>query len=764
MFRFSTVFLFFFIFVVAVQAQGWDYEKYPDRNVSFTHLDADIRLTEGPMISGDIIYTTNVLRESVNTIYFHAIGMNIITVEVNGRSKNHRFRNNHLIVDLENNYNRGEVVQIRIQYDTNPSFGIHSNANGTVWSSLLPNTIQHWMPVFENPEATLTTDLVFTHSSDLSVVSNGRSGATEILSVNESQTSFSSNVAIPVTGITFVASQFSGSVSTMSSGVPGFARRVDSQIYIHSENEYPGLAELLDHAVQTYRSVEEIVAMQYPYKDLHIVILEEDYLEVKNYGAGIVYLYLSRGDLKKQLQRVITAQWAGVYLREHQWANPDAILFLQAYIMNQLLESDRKLISVDVNPYHKLSETELLKWSQFLKSADSNNLKEDFSVIKRNLFNSGSMTLDWEKLSFSLYSMTGRNYYEGIELTELKREEPSYSEYSVNIEWDEIDNRLEIYFESERNPIDELVTVELIEVYLSGLRVHELSFTGESDGVVVTVSSSVEYVKLNKVDREGLIFNVSKPFLFWIAQLRSDPEPAKRIEAAKGLSTIRDNPDLQLALNDILRTESNPQVYAEIIRSMSVLTRGASGTEERFIQYSSNNQHQDVQLAAVEALANYRENERVIGRLNTIINQTNSENIRNHAIKSLASITTADRFSAISRNLTTREQVLNQVPFILNELAKKGEISLAVELAESFLSDTFPYTIRVQVLNMIHNYDQTPSNWMNRLPVLLSDPHPGVRLAATESLGKVSIQQRNNLIRNATENEFDERVRFRFNN
>ena len=764
MFKSIALTLFSFLIVTTVQSQHWDYEKYPDRNVTFTHLDADIRLSEDPMISGDIIYTARVLRESVNSVVLHAVGLNIISVEVNGSTRNHRFRNNELIVELENSYVRGDVIQIRIQYDTNPHFGIHKSANGTIWSSLLPNSMQHWMPLFESPDVTLTSDIVFTHPSDISVVANGRRGNIEILSVNEAVTSFSSTVALPITGISFVAGDFSNSMNTMDSGITGFGRRVDSQIHIYSEIEYTGLEELLEYAVQRYRSVQEFVTQQYPFRDLHIVILEEDYLEVKSYGAGIVYLYQSRGDLRHQLDRALSAQWAGVYIREYQWDNPDAILFLQAVIMNELFERDRDIISADIEPYHRLSDDALFKWTHFLRSVESENLRQDFSVIKRQLFNSGMMTLDWEKLSSLLYGETGQNHFNGIEFTDEQEVEPIISEYSVNIEWDEIENRLDIIFESDQNPITELVTVELVEVNLSGERVHELSFTGESDGVVVNVASSVEYVKFRQIDRDDLHLMVSKPFLFWIAQLRDDADPAMRIDAAKGLSQIQDNPDLQLALNDILRTESNPQVYSEILRSMSALTRGAAGTEERFIQYSSNNQHQYVQLAAVKALGNYRENERVIGRLNTIISQTNNENLREEAIKSLATITSAERFSTISRNLVTRERVLNQVPLILNELAQKGEVSMAVELADSFLSETFPYSVRYHALKLIQSYDQSASNWMSRLPGLLNDSHPGIRLAATESLHILSNQQRNNLLNSAIENEYDERVRSRLLN
>lgn len=764
MVRSITILLFSLLFATTVQSQNWDYEKYPDRNVTFTHLYADIRLSEGPMISGDIIYTASVRRESVNSINFHSVGMNIISVEVNGMQKNYRIRNNNLIVDLNSSYDRGEVIQIRIQYDTNPYFGIHMNPNGTIWSSLLPNSIQHWMPVFENPGVSLTTDLIFTHNSDVSIVSNGRRGDVKIVSVDESVTSFSLNVAIPITGISFVAGDFSNAINTISSDILGFGRRVDPQIHIYSENNNLELNELLEYAVQTYRAVEEYVSIQYPFRDLHIVILEDDYLEVKNYGAGIIYLYLNRGDLKFQIERTVAAQWAGVYLREYQWANPEVSLFLQATIINELFKREIEVFGENLEPYNKLADIELNKWLQFLKSPQSEELHQNFSVIKEQLFKDGMEILDWEQFSLKLYRETGRNHFDGIELSDNNEESLIYSEYSVNIEWDEIENRLNVYFESVKNPINELVAVELVEINISGQRVHQLSFSGESDGIVVNVSPSVDYVKFNIVDREDLVLNVSKPFLFWIAQLRNDSDPAKRIEAAKGLSKIRNNPDIQLALNDLLRTESNPQVYAEIIRSMSALTRGAAGTEERFIQYSSNDQHPDVQLAAVEALAFYPNNERVIGRLNTIITQTNSENLRENIVYSLASATSAERFSNLSRNLVTRERVLNQVPLILNELAKKGEVSLAVELAESFLSDTFPFSVRLNSLKMIQNYDQSASNWMRRLPDLLTDSHPGIRLAATESLSKVSNQQRNNLLNSTLENEYDERVRIRLLN
>ena len=774
MFRFSATLILWVLFTTTVQSQSWDYEKYPERNLKFTHLDADIRLSSDPVISGDIIYTASLLRDSVNTLQFHATGVNVILVEVNGVSNNYQFRENQLIIDLESNYEKGEVIQIRIQYDANPQFGLHKNTNGTVWTSFLPNSIQHWMPVFENPVVTLTTNIVFTHPSELTIVANGRRGGSEILNVNESETTFSSNRSIPVTGLSFVASDFSNSINTLSTGsnstaaVRGFGSRSDSQIHFYSETEYPDLEVLLQYTVRNYRAVEEFLSFQYPFRDLHFVLLEDDFLEVKNYGAGINYLYLNRGDLRRQINRSISAQWAGAYLREHQWESPDAILFIQAFISDHIFESESEseseFINDDLIPYNKLSDSALLKWTEFLQSSDSDKLKEDFMAIKEPFFNAGNRTIDWEQLSLEIYRETGRSYFNGIEYNESEEVDPMYSEYSVNIEWDEVENSLNLFFEAVQNPIDELVTIELVERNLSGQKIHELSITGENDGVVVTVSPSIEYVTLNIVDRDDLILNVNKPFLFWIAQLRRDTDPVRRVEAAKGLSIVRDNPDIQLALNDILRTETNPQVYAEILRSMSVLTNGASGTEERFIQYSSNDQHRDIQFAAVEALAKYQENERVIGRLNTIITQTNFERVRHQAISSLASITTADRFSTLSRNMITREKILSDVPFILNKLADKGELSLAVELAEPFLSDVFPTSVRLKSLELIGNYDESVSNWMKRLPGLLSDNNPAIRLAASEKLYKLNSQQKEELIENALEIEFDERIRIRLEN
>lgn len=770
MFRLPLLLLVFSVIFSNLQAQDWDYEKFPELNVTFTHLDADIRISEDPVISGDIVYTAEVLRKRVNRVRFHAVGMNIISVEVNGAPKSHRFRNNFLILDLENSYDLGDIIQIRIQYDTNPNFGIHKNTSGTIWSSLLPNSLQHWLPVFENPQITLTSDIVFTHPSDISVVANGRNIGTEVLSVNESATAFSSNRGIPVTGIAFAAGEFRNSVSTLGSGIngqvsiPGFGRNTDSHIHLYSEIEYTDMENLLTHAAKRFNAVKDFLSVAYPFRDLHIVILEEDFMEVKSYGAGIIYLYNNRGDLKSQLDRAIPAQWAGVYMREHQWEHPEAILFLQAFLIGYLFDSEFSLGEAVSKPYHKLSDNELYEWVQFIRSNQSEDLRENFSLIREQLFNRGSMALDWYQFALDIYSESGRNYFDGVKLIETTFEDDPISEYEVLIQWDELENRLQIYFESQLNPINELVTVELVEIYLSGQRVHELSFTGEKDGVVVSVSPSIEYVKFNIKDRDDLNLNVKKPYLFWISQLRDDPDSESRADAAKGLSSIRNNPDIQLALNDILRTETNPIVFSEILRSMAILTDGASGTEERFIQHSSNEQNPEVQLAAVEALANYRDNERVIGRLNSIITQTNIEEVRLQAIKSLAAITTVDRFRSLAQNLIHRERVLNKVPYILNELAIKGEVSQAIEMAESFLSDVFPYLVRLGTLEFIQKYDHSESNWMSRLPVLLTDHHPGIRMAATKSLQSVNTQQRARLKSSVIENEFDERIRMKLEN
>jgi hypothetical protein len=301
------------------------------------------------------------------------------------------------------------------------------------------------------------------------------------------------------------------------------------------------------------------------------------------------------------------------------------------------------------------------------------------------------------------------------------------------------------------------VDVEVIG--LSETQERELTFTGASDGIVLNVPATLENIKLTVRDRNDVVLNAEKPFLFWMYQLRNDENEERRAEAAIGISSYRDNPDIELLLNDVLRGEESDIVIADVLRAMSAITNGASGTDERFLQFAGSNSAMNIRVAAVEALSNYDGNERVISRLQSIVRQESDEMLKRTALKSFSEIVEPQRFVDISESFISQEAVLNQTPFLLELLTEIGAEEQSVALADQALNQDLPAHVTEQVITFLMGIDQSPDNWENRLSDLLQNPHPGIRIAAAKAATRLSADDREALIESVMPNEFDERVR-----
>jgi hypothetical protein len=743
-----TILIVLSLLALPAEAQNWDYEKYPRLDADLQHLSADIRISEDGFIEGDVVYNARFKRNQTDSLTFHAARMNIISVSVNDEVQDHRVDDDRLIIQLSEEFSKDYVAAIRIQYDTSPVFGVHRNGSGTIWTSMLPKSTRHWLPVIDHPRASFTTDIIFTHPSGMEMLASGMRAGSEVLSVDEERTTFTSSREIAATALAWAVGDFDVVGSTDVSG---------STIYLYSESDVSDDG-LISTASNAFTAVRDDLGADFPFQDLHIVVLDEDYWETKSYGAGVIYVYKNSGNFEQQIQKGVIAQWAGAQLREEQWSDPDAINLLQAHIANKHFDFEYPQNN-ETSPYHVFSDYELSLWQNTLQETEIGSFLDNTDLVTGELFSGQNNVLGWHEFAKVIYNETGLPYFDKISTIATEARHEQITEYIARIEWQEGAEAAEVHFQALSNPVEELVNVRAEEITINDVRNHELTFSGQSDGVVINVSAGIENLKLYMVGNEEIILHEEKPFLFWIHQLRNDESDDRRAEAAHALARFTDNPDLQLALNDVLQVESHPEVYAEILRSISLLTTGASGTDERFIQYSSSNQHPLIQKASVEALAYFRDNDRVINRLRSVIVQTRDSEIRREAIRSLYEVTDGEQFRSQAEYLVTQEAVLDDVPLVLDLLAEKGEAESAVDIASTFVSEEFPYVTRKGALDVMLQYDESPANWQDRLPDLLTDRHPRIRYRAAQALDRLSSSQRSNVVAGRMDDEYDERVR-----
>jgi HEAT repeat protein len=757
-----------FLFPAMAEAQSWDYEPYPYMPVDIHHLDAEIRITETGEIEGDLLYRMAFLDSGIDSLVFDAPGAEIERVVVNGTNRNHQKDSGRLIIYLdEETFDREDETTLQIRYRAAPLFGLHQTARGDFFTSFLPKTTSHWLPVIDHPRVDFTTELVIIHPSGKNVFANGRVGESGVVSVDEEMTTYVSNRPITPGGLFFVLGSFERAASTIDAGffdsvdedvARHFQRRADPQIHLYAASGSEDAAEILTAAASAYHKLAGHTGMPFPFRDLQLILLEDDYWETRNHGSGVIYLFRNGYDIEEQIRIGLIGQWFGMVKREVTWSEGDAVNILGASVYNQLFDGEYATGETP-DPYNVFDAGMFSRWRYYLTEHASAEYRRNLTRAAERFLSGSPKVLDWNMLANEIYNNSGQGFFDRVTPGPVEIEEKKVYDYLVRMEWDEEENQLEIRFEAQGDYVEELVNVTVHENTLTGDRTHELTFTGRTDTIVLNVSTGVENVRLQVDRRDDIRLREEKPFGFWVYQLQYDSDPDNRIAAAAGLAEYSDNPDLQLALRDIMRDVEHPGVYAEILRSLAVVTKGASGTDQIFIERTSGNYPDKVRIAATEALAYYQGNDQVISRLRNIINQTENADIRTAAIRSLYEVTEPLAFKNIVESIITREAVLNQVPLILKLLVQHGEREAAVRFADTFLAEGFPYRIRTEVLGLVLEHDLSEQGWENRLPALLVDRDPRIRYQSVQGLANLGSQRRTEITENRIAEEFDERVR-----
>jgi hypothetical protein len=753
--------------LASAQEFQWDYEAYPWIPVEYRHLDAEIRLNDNGLIEGDILYTLAVKDEQADSLILDAPGAEILTAEVQNEQVNNYMDGDRLVIYLNEKYRKGDELTLRIRYRSVPDFGVHKSPSGLFFTSNLPKTTSHWIPVTDHPAVEFTAEIMFTHPASKRLVMNGRRGETSVVNVDEEMTVYSMNRAVSATGLNWVVGDLNMIASTehtdwqQNSGPELqslFLRRSDSQIHLYSEYETDLLDEILSVAAETFQFMQTETGITYPFRDLQIVLLRDGMWETKSYGSGTIYLYENRGDLVRQVRQSVVSQWIGAKLRERTWSDPDAILLLKSHFISMMTDQ-LNATEHSPDPYNAFDNRELDRWLNLHQSIADTIWDNRMTDAVSELFRSGLYILEYNDLAKIIYNNSGVPYFSGFDPEMPDQESSEEIVYLAEISLEEGSGTLQIKFEALSEAVDELVNVTAVEQSVSGRRTHDLTFTGSEDTIVLSVSSSIENLTLELTDREDMILSVEKPFQFWIYQLQNSGDINERKEAASALSRFSGNPDLQLALTDLLRMEENPEVMAEILRSVSVITNGASGTEQLFLDRTNNQNELEVRLAAVESLALYSGNDSVISRLRSVLNQAGESSIRKAAIRSLFETTEPDRFLNVVESVITDERFLDEVPLMLELLAQKGEEETAVRFGSTFLSDSFPFSIRKPVLDLILELDQSREGWSGRLPALLSDTDPRIRYYSVAAIDRVDSSTGAEWIERRMAEEYDERVR-----
>lgn len=743
------------------RGQQFDYAHYPDLDFSFEHMSLEIRLDPGESsLKGRAIFRVSANIEGADTLVLEAAHMEIDHIRTGETDIDYSLHNDSLFVPLPASENSGQEYQVEIQYSTDPRFGLLENSEGTLWTSMLPRTARHLFPTVDHPRIAFSTDISIIVPSGLEVVATGVRREEEILSVDRVRHRFTADRPVPATAVSFAVGEFE------LTGIQFDNKEITTAIENGLAGDSTGV-HLLEQAQNILENVEDELGMEYPYKHLSIVQVGDHMWERKTWGASMVFLYNNRGSLVNQLKRGIFAQFFGVYQREEQWSNSLGIQMYQAALHSRgnsvpaLLRTTDEPGGGDTFPYSVYNVESWNRWQQVYPSVGQAPWKQVVDRTLGEVLKKGSGAYTFSEYASYWYRDSGQPLFNFVRpdlmIAEDTARQADSVVYRVEYRFMEGDSTLKLRFQARTGLVRELVTLPLVEYLPSGTQTSEVTFTGMSDSVMVRVSPFARTIDINPESRKNLYLEQVKPARFLIYELRNSENQDERVEAAEKLSNHADNPDLQLAIMDFLKSDPQPAVKAALLRSLTEITRGATGTQDLFLD-ALGSEHLPVRLAGLEAMKYYGKEDAIRQSVESFATQTDSIPVFKKAADILVGVSAPEQFDAFVNTMIRTDTAGVRAIYSIKNQADIGATERAIANASSYLNPVFNYTVRSVALRILTDHDHSPANWQERIQGLLEDRDPRIRYLAVRAIGNVPGLDAASILETVIQDEYDARV------
>lgn len=741
------------------QTRSFDYEERPRLNFQFTEATIDLQLNpEEETITGSVEYRMKANINGVDSLSLQAAQLQIDSVLTQGQKIDFNLQDDEVRIALTDSSVIGEQYEVQVFYHGSPTFGLLKSAEGSMWTSLLPLSNRHWVPIADHPGVSFTSILSLTVPSEYAVAATGVQTDEEVLGNGNKRVTYRSGRRVPATALGFAIGQFN------EEGISYGIKRINSYAEPRSVDANRQ-RELAQQAEQVIRQVEDATKVEYPFQRLQIIILNDHHWEQKPYGASTVFLYKNRGDLEHQLSRGIYAQWFGVYQREVQWSNAWPVNFFQTalhYNINDepvTLEKKHSPKTDLSTVYDNFSIDNWNFWQQF-KSWERPNLKQIAGRIIPELLTSGSGAFTPQQYADIWYRFSGQPAIDVPSFESAADKDASTEADSIRyrVDYNLAGNRqnLQLVFTAQQGVINETVSLPIEIVSGGGANASSVSFSGNADSTSISLPAGTQNVRIGVPSGRKLILDERKPVPFLLYQLRNAETTEARKKAAEQIGYHSDNPDLQLALNDFMDQSMEPEVEAALLRSFGDITNGATGTQKRFLD-ALNNENKQIRAAALEVLNNYSE-EAVTQQIKVIAESESDDELSNQALKIYLQRVDSTAALQFTNTLVQQDTVGTKAIEAIAALAEAGSTTKATELATFYIEPVYAYPVRKQALQILLANDTSKENWKKRTEMLLGDYDPRIRFFTIKNIGKIPGIDAQAILSSQIKEEYDARV------
>jgi hypothetical protein len=740
---------------VPAHAQSFDYKNHPVLNFDFTKAEINLQLNpEEVSLKGSVLYHLKANISGADTLTLNAPGIDVDSVR--SPDKNLYFSTNDslLKIALSNSSQRGHKYQVEIFYRAAPRFGLLKSSEGTVWTSMLPRSTRHWLPTKDNPHVQMKAVLSLRIPADYKVFASGVSKGKQILPDSTKKLTFLIDQPVPITALAFGAGHFQG---------------INSFVEPHSISANKR-RQLVDTAKQMLGQIKKATGVGYPYQRLNLVVLNDDHWEEKSYGVSTIFLYKNRGDWMDQLRRGLYAQWFGVYKPEAQWAQAWPTNFMQAILYSRLTDSTTTLKLNSDEPqinfstvYKNFGVKSWNLWKQYA-SQTMPNTKAIAADLMPVLLNEKAGTITGDLFREAWYQLSGQPHIKlpslhlkpMVDTAEAASDSIHYRVDYIMPQPSDTLHKLQLVFKAQEKGVQQPVKLPAQIITSTGTNRKPISFTGTADTVSLSIPAGTKNVRLDVPKGEKLVLEQHKPVPYLLYQLRNAKSPDARIEAARQLGEHTKDPDLQLALVNIMKEDNKPKVKAALLESYGSITAGAEGTQKRFLDALKSDDIA-IQQAGLKGLKHYNQ-QAVTKRLQTFSKNEADTALANRALRMYLQRVDSTTALSFTQNLIQQDTSGARAIVAIGALAKKGSTKKADKYADFYIKPYYTYPVRKQALNVLIRYDTSAADWNKQLKTLMTDHDPRIRFLTVKGLPDIPGVNADSVIKKYKPREYDARV------
>lgn len=726
-----------------------DYPEYPLRDIDYKKASIRLHLDEVKnVIQGTVVYEFNLFRNDVHEIVMNAFRMQINSARVNGQNVDFTMHNDSLFIPLSSNIDESKSVQqVEITYDTDLKFGFYNSSEKVWFTSTEPYAVAHYLPGFIHPRNKMNTEIEFNLPNGYEFAGPGEMKNQMDTQKNRITYHCSTIQPISITDLTFAFGELEK--EEIRYGVKKL------NLY-NAKNALTKTVknELLEQVYSSLKETEQQLNREYPFTTFSLIVLNENVWNSKAYGASTGFLFQNFSNWDLQIERLVQSQWFGV---DKQGVNRKTALFdvyWQAWLTaNRMSKTSFEKITILNSPFCTNSP---YSWNTYAEMVNRFQLVENefwfnaFSKTVEKLVQSDKKILLSGDYQEWLYSRSGQIFDSLLTHQELISVP---NKASINIDFDGI-SKLNLSLNAQFS-LQQLLDAEVVLVTPQKKTTKTIAFSTAKETVSLKVPATLSNVYVNMAS-QNWILETQKPMEFWLYQLRNETSDYQRVIAAKALVSDTTNPDLQLIINDLLKMEKTPELRAELLELYGNLTKGATGTDQLFLDSYLKGEPVE-KMAALRSFIHFPANEQMISIAQRLLKSNSDTTFKYQAILSLSALMTSESFFTFATDFIRSGRDEYSSLKLLHQLNEKGFKSENVSFLTDLIMNRYSFSIRYAALEILMNSKDNQTE-IKQWESLFSDNDPRIRYAMLNFLSRFSTEQIGQILDERINLEYDFRI------